>query len=76
MTTPTPIEPGDIVIATTANGEEVRMRALAPPVRGRDFTVVWLATEVDFQNAKEKAVEADAVPWPVTAIRGVERPVA
>lgn len=63
---------GDIVVARTAYGDEVRMRALGTPTRGRDFDVVWLATETDWANAAETESEPSGIPWPVDAVRPPE----
>lgn len=64
----TPIRPGDVVIVTTASGEQVRMRALSGPSKGRDFTVLWVTTEVEFRKAEEGDGEPEAIPWPLTAL--------
>jgi hypothetical protein len=67
-----PIRPGDIVIAETADGGEARMRALGAPVAGRDFPVVWVATEAEFERAQAHEDEPAGIPWPLTAIRVVD----
>jgi hypothetical protein len=60
------INPGDLVLATTAFGENVRMRAVRHPEAGRDFPVIWLATEDDFEEGG--ADSARAIPWPLEAV--------
>lgn len=54
---------------TTASGTTVRMRAVGAPVRGRDFPVVWVCTEEEYQRATAEGDEADALPWPLDALR-------
>jgi len=70
----TTIRAGDIVTATTASGGEVRMRALGAPSPGRDFPVVWVATEDEFRRTRSNEDEADGIPWPLAAITAVESP--
>lgn len=55
------IQRGDLLEATSARGERVRLRALGGPQPGRDFTVVWVC-RADAYTA-ELAPEA-GVPWP------------
>ncbi len=67
------IRPGDIVITTTATGQGVRLRALGTPAAGRDFPVVWVATEDEFWRAEATKAEPEGIPWPLAAITAVER---
>lgn len=67
------IDRGDRVEATTASGERVLMRALGPPTRGRDFPIVWVCTEQEFSRYEEAGDEADGIPWPLAAVRELER---
>jgi hypothetical protein len=62
------IERGDTVDATTAKGTTVRMRALGKPVRGRDFPVVWLCTEGEWDRANAAGDTPDGIPWPLDAV--------
>jgi len=66
------IERGAVVEVTTASGEHVRMRALGKPIRGRDFPVLWVCTEEEFNRAETAADEADGLPWPLSALRVLE----
>jgi hypothetical protein len=63
------LNPGDLVLATTADGQEVRMRAVRAPEPGRDFPVVWLATEEEYRRALAASDEADSIPWPLDSVR-------
>ncbi len=66
------IRPGDLLIATTATGADVPMRAVRSPEQGRDFPVVWLATEEEFRRSQEAGDDADAMPWPLDAVRATD----
>jgi hypothetical protein len=58
-----------LVDATTASGAIVRMRALGGPTKGRDFPVVWLCTEHEWDRAQAVGDEPDGIPWPLEAVR-------
>ncbi len=58
---------GTAVEVTTATGEQVRMRALGRPVRGRDFPVLWICTEEEYELVGRGAV-VKGVPWPLDAV--------
>ena len=45
------------------------MVALGGPEPGHLFEIVWLATEDEWARAEQAADEADAVPWPTSAVR-------
>ncbi len=60
------ITAGTAVEVTTATGEQVRMRALGRPVRGRDFPVLWVCTEEEYG----RGAEVKGVPWPLDAVIG------
>jgi hypothetical protein len=62
------IVPGVVVQATTASGSVVPMRATSMAMRGKDFPVVWVCTEEDWQVANEAGIEPDSLPWPLTAL--------
>lgn len=63
------IEPGMLLEATTASGSVVLMRATGRPEKGRDFPVVWVCTEEEYERSQEAGDEPDALPWPLSAIR-------
>ena len=56
---------GTVLEATTASGAVVRMRALGEPLQGRDFPVVWVCTEGEYEA---DGPEAEGIPWPLDAI--------
>lgn len=66
------IERGTHLIVTTASGSEVSMRALGPAGPGRDFPVVWVCTETEFDLAGSEGREPDGLPWPLNALRVAE----
>jgi hypothetical protein len=63
------ITTGSRVEVVTALGERVQMRALSGPERGRDFEVVWVATEEDYDKSGD---QAEGIPWPVEAVAVLE----
>jgi len=62
------IEAGTYLLVTTASGEKVRMRAMGHPVRGRDFPVVWVCTDEEYDQLVQGGVEPQGIPWPVEAV--------
>jgi hypothetical protein len=62
------IEFGTPLSATTASGAKVMMRAIGTPEPGRDFPVVWVSTEEEFERAVREGDQPDALPWPLKAI--------
>jgi hypothetical protein len=63
------IESGARVEVTTALGEQVQMRALSGPEKGRDFDVVWVTTDSEYEAAREAGEQPDGIPWPVESLR-------
>ena len=69
----TGIAVGSRVEAVTASGATVLMRATSPPVRGRDFPVVWLCTEEEWAATPHQHLrEPWGVPWPLRHLRQIE----
>jgi hypothetical protein len=66
------IQAGTILEATTASGAKVRMRAVDRPTQGRDFPVVWVCTEDEYERALAADHEPDALPWPLNAVVQLE----
>jgi hypothetical protein len=66
------IQSGVLLEVRTASGERVPMRALGSPKRGRDFPVVWVCTEQEYQRAQSAHDEADGIPWPLDAVTEME----
>jgi hypothetical protein len=62
------IEAGTVLEATTASGDTVLLRSIGEPTRGRDFPVVWVCTEEEYQRAQAEGDDPDAIPWPLTAV--------
>jgi hypothetical protein len=60
---------GTVVEARTASGDFVRMRALGAPTRGKDFPVLWVCTEDEYERATSRGEELDGIPWPLDAAR-------
>jgi hypothetical protein len=62
------IERGSEIEVRTASGQRLPMRALGKPTRGRDFPVVWVCTEEEFQRSARAGDDADGIPWPLDAV--------
>lgn len=60
---PMGIEKGDPLVATTATGERIDVIAMARPVRGRDFPLIWVATKPEDVASPEYWL-----PWPLDAV--------
>ena len=60
------IEAGTRVKAVTASGSTVLLRALGSPVQGRDFPVVWVCDEQEYQLPDNGQVKG--IPWPLDAV--------
>lgn len=56
-----------VLKVTTASGVQVQMRALGAPEKGRDFPIVWVCTEADY-DAALSGDESVRIPWPLDAI--------
>ncbi len=63
------IEPGMAVLARTAFGDELPKIATSGVVYGRDFHVVWVSREADWQEATARGEEPIADPWPAEDVR-------
>jgi hypothetical protein len=68
------IERGTRLEATTASGDVVVVRALDRPTRGRDFPVVWVCTEEEYERAERADEEPDGLPWPLDAVVTTDQP--
>jgi hypothetical protein len=69
---PKPISVGDRVEVTTADDEKMIMRALGAPTQGRDFPVLWVSTEDEYERAQRDGDEPDGLPWPLSALRELQ----
>lgn len=55
------IQLGDLVTVETASGDHVKLHALGGPIPGKDFMVVWVCDDDEWDQFGE---EAEGVPWP------------
>ena len=62
------IEPGTQLQVITASGQTVTVRALGHPEQGRDFPVVWVCTEAEYDQARLAGREPDGLPWPLHSV--------
>lgn len=63
------IQPGVRLQVVTASDATVTMRALSRPVKGRDFPIVWVCTEDEYENALADGGDAEGIPWPLSAVK-------
>jgi len=63
------IEAGTLLEVTTASGGTARMRATGSPTRGRDFPVVWVCTEQEYEQAQVSGQPVAGMPWPLDAVK-------
>ena len=45
------------------------MRATGSPTRGRDFPVVWVCTEQEYEQAQVSGQPVAGMPWPLDAVK-------
>jgi hypothetical protein len=67
------IQPGILLEATTATGEHVHLRAISAAVQGRDFAVVWVCSDQEYERALSAGDDPDGIPWPLDAVRVLEQ---
>lgn len=60
----TEMEAGAVVVVRDAVGAWLPRRTTTGVVEGRDFEVVWLCTEEEWQAARAENRDPDARPWP------------
>lgn len=58
------IEAGALVTIRTADGRELRRRAVTGVIDGLDFPVVWVTTEEEWDEAQGNGHRPEARPWP------------
>jgi hypothetical protein len=60
------ITTGALVEVVTASGRTARMRAMGEPTQGRDFPIVWVCTEGEYEVGT-----SEGIPWPLNAVHEV-----
>lgn len=63
------VEAGDPVIVRTASGQLAEVRAITGPQHGRDFLVVWVCDEQEWDAAEREGRDPEGVPWPAEAVQ-------
>jgi hypothetical protein len=69
------IEPGSRVLARSAFDELLERRAITGVQPGRDFPVVWVCSEQEWQDARAQGREPEGLPWPAEDVQLAEHPV-
>jgi hypothetical protein len=59
------IRRGDAVVVRDAWGKRLRRRALSGITEGRDFPVIWVCREQEWDAASAEDRRPVGVPWPV-----------
>ena len=65
----TRVQRGDQVLARSALGEDVPMRAVSEVEKGDKFPIIWVCPEEEWQSAEAEGREPSADPWPADAVR-------
>jgi hypothetical protein len=63
------IKRGDQVLARTALGQRLSRRALGGVVMGKDFKVVWVCSEEEWQEAQRQHREPQGWAWPAEDVQ-------
>ena len=63
------VRPGNQVIARSADGRHVPLRAVTGVVEGDDFLVVWVCREEEWLAARAQRRRPNAIPWPADDVR-------
>jgi hypothetical protein len=69
------IRPGDVVFVRDARGERLRRRAMSGVVDGRDFPVVWVCLEEEWEAGRDRPDLSKGLPWPAEDV-ALDRAVA
>lgn len=67
------ITAGDCVIIRSADNRSLTWRAVSAPEYGRDFMVVWVCPEEEWESARGEGREPNAVPWPADEVNPLPR---
>jgi hypothetical protein len=68
LTTAIRVQRGDRVLVRSAFNEWLERRALSEEMQGKDFPVIWVCTEAEWQHAAG-GHDVDRVPWPADEVR-------
>jgi len=63
------IVPGMRVIAHSTFDGDLPRRAISGVVDGKDFPVVWVCKEGEWEEAREQGREPQGWPWPAEDVR-------
>ena len=63
------ILPSSKVLVRSAYEELLPRRALTGVVMGRDFQVVWVCSEAEWEAAQAERREPEGVPWPAEDVK-------
>jgi hypothetical protein len=63
------ILPGSKVLARSAYGDLLPRRALTGVVMGRDFQVVLVCSEEEWDAAQAEGREPEGIPWPAEDVK-------
>ena len=66
------ISPGMKVIAHSTFDGDLPRRAVSGVVDGRDFPVVWVCKEDEWERAQVEGRDAEGWPWPAEDVRGAD----
>jgi hypothetical protein len=72
---PLTIKAGDRVVVRTAGGQLVERRAISGQEHGRDFLVVRVCDETEWEAARRGGREPEGIPWPAEDV-GPAEPVS
>jgi hypothetical protein len=66
------ILPGSKVLARSAFGELLPRRAVTGVIMGRDFQVVLVCSEGEWEAAHSQGRDPEGIPWPAEDVKLVE----
>lgn len=65
------IEPGSVVRTEAFGGSLHERRAITSVVEGRDFPVVWVCSEQEWDLARAQGRDPEGIPWPAENVEPV-----
>jgi hypothetical protein len=66
------VQPGSRVLARSAFDELLERRAITSVQPGRDFPVIWVCSEEEWQTAKLEGRDPEGLPWPAEDVHPVD----